>query len=829
MWALAAVLTLNGHLSKAQFPESYTSSEILHDLLKAEKTGTIMYIAAHPDDENTRLISYFVNHMHARTVYLSLTRGDGGQNLIGTETGAAMGVLRTQELLEARKIDGGEQWFTRAVDFGYSKSSLETLAKWDRDTILSDVVRAIRKFRPDVLVTRFPPNNYAGHGHHEASALLAEEAFEAAGDPNKFPEHKLDPWQPTRLYFNASTWWNKDLAQRARDNDNFVRVNVGDYNPLLGETYARIAARSRSSHRSQGFGTDVYYGLNIEYMEYVKGEKARSRDDILAGIDCSWKRLEAEPVGEILAEAVEHFDHNAPEATVPYLADALDALKAAPPSPLRTYKMGELEALLAKSAGIYAEAVAGVPYYTPGDDAFVQVNIVHQHRRPLHVRKIEGGAGPAPAHFRLSKGEYFTKEILIPIPDDANPSNPYWLNEPYEYLFDIPNRVLAGRPENPPALSVKLDLEIEGIESELSLPVVHKVADPVKAVIYRPVEILPPVTFSFSEEVILSTNQSEQAVTLFLTNHTDSASGEVRLKLPEGHISEPESVRYSSEKKGNTVRIVFSVKGKPGAESGPVKVEYTPAGGAPFEKCLTLKEVSYDHIYDQIILQPAEVQLESFQLDRGDVARIGYFEGPGDDVAKYLRAAGYAVDIIDEEAILSGQLHDYDAVMTGIRAFNTREELAYLNEKLNAYVEAGGTWLVQYNTAHRLKSDQIGPYPFKIGRERVTDEDAEPTLTVPGHPAFNRPNKLNPDDFTGWVQERGLYFAETWDDRFTPLISWSDPDEPPREGSLIVAPHGKGYFIYSGISFFRQLPAGVPGAYRLMSNILNLKSNGEKP
>lgn len=829
LWALAALLILNAHHSEAQFPASYTSSEILHDLRKAEKTGTVMYIAAHPDDENTRLISYFVNRMHARTVYLSLTRGDGGQNLIGTETGAAMGVLRTQELLEARKIDGGEQWFTRAVDFGYSKSSLETLDKWDRDTILHDVVRAIRKFRPDVLVTRFPPNNYAGHGHHEASALLAEEAFEAAGDPNQFPEQGLDPWQPERLYFNASTWWNKDLPQRARDNDNFVRVNVGDYNPLQGETYARIAARSRSCHKSQGFGTDVYYGLNIEYMEYVMGSKARSSVDILEGIDCSWKRLGAEKAGEMLSEAVRRYDHHAPENSVPYLADALDALKKAPASSLKEYKIKELEALIVKAAGIYAEAISGVPYYTPGDDAYVQVNIVHQHRRPLNVRKIKGGADAAPEHARISRGEFFTEEIRIAVPEDAAPSNPYWLNGPYEYLFEIPEKDLVGRPENPPALSAEVHLEIEGIELKMKLPVVHKIADPVKAVIYRPTEILPPITFRFSEDVVLSTKGSEQEVTLFLTNHKNEASGTVVLDLPPGHKATPASARYASDKKGDTDRIVFTVKAGPGAESGQVKAGYTPDGGPAFDECLSLREISYDHIYDQIMLSPAEIPLQSFTLDRGNVARIGYIEGPGDDVAKYLRAAGFQVDIIDEETILSEKLSAYDAVVTGIRAFNTREDLAYLNTKLNAYVEAGGTWLVQYNTSHRLKSDEIGPFPFKIGRERVTEEEAPPTLLLPDHPVFNRPNRLVPDDFEGWVQERGLYFAESWDDRFYPLISWHDPNEPPRDGGLIVAPHGQGYFIYSGISFFRQLPAGVPGAYRLMSNLLNLKPNGNKP
>jgi len=826
---LAAVLLLFGTLW-AQFPASYTSSEIYHDLLKANKTGSVLYIAAHPDDENTRLISYFENAMYARTAYLSLTRGDGGQNLIGTEIGAAMGLLRTQELMAARRIDGGEQFFTRAVDFGYSKSSLETLEKWDKEAVLSDVVLTIRKFRPDVLVTRFPPNNYAGHGHHEASALLAEEAFEAAGDPNRFPEQldRVETWQPKRLYFNTSSWWIKDLPERARNNDNFVRVNVGDHSPLLGETYARIASRSRSQHKSQGFGTDVYYGLNIEYMEYVKGDKALSRDDILEGVDQSWSRFGAEKAGELMDKVIRNFDHQAPEKSVPLLLDVLSVLKEVKASSLRDYKISELEQLIAKAAGIFAEAVADDYYYTPGSDAYVKVNIQHQHKNAIMLKGLTPGGKSSKEEVAIKKGDFHTQEIKYSVPENAEVSNHYWLSEPYENIFSVKEPSLIGLPENPAALSVQATLEIEGYLMTLELPVQHKAVDPVKAVIYRPVNIVPDATFGFSEEVIVRTGEGDKTVVLYASNHADNVEGSVELILPKGWTSIPESQMLKAPKKGAVERMEFTITAGSDAESGDISVNFIPTKqGSVTATCYTLTEISYDHIPDQIFMKPATVKLESFDLDRGKTARIGYIEGPGDDVAKYLKAAGYEVETLTEDAIQSGALSRYDAVITGIRAYNTRSDLAYLNDKLNAYVEAGGTWMVQYNTSRRLKSEEIGPYSFTIDRERVTDEAAEPTFLDPGHPVLKSPNALGPEDFDGWVQERGLYFASEWDDAFTPVIGWSDPDEPERRGGLIAAPYGKGYFVYTGISFFRQLPAGVPGAYKLIANILNLKNTGE--
>ncbi len=827
------ILLFAASLAYGQFPEAYPASRIYHDFLKANELGSILYIAAHPDDENTRLISYFENEILARTAYLSLTRGDGGQNLIGTEIGAAIGVLRTQELLAARRIDGGEQYFTRAVDFGYSKSSLETLENWGEEEVLADVVWVIRNFRPDAIVTRFPPTNYAGHGHHEASALLAEQAMEAAGDPNRFVDQLeyVEPWQPKRLYFNTSSWWNKDLAERARDNDNFLRVNVGEYNTLLGETAARIASRSRSQHQSQGFGTDVYYGLNIEYMEYVTGVKADPSKGILDGVETDWQRIDAADVGKIMQKAIGGFDLADPSASAPLVIEALKMLEQKDSSPMRNYKIEELQKLLLKLTGTFAEAVCDENLYTPGDVVFTKINLLHQHNGEIQLQRLQSNKTIQDESVVLPKGDLYTVELPVKVSPDANYSNHYWLRKPYNFLFEVPNLNELGKAENAPALSVSVDILVDSYAFQFEIPVVNKTVDPVKAVLYKPMNIVPEVTFSFAENVIVSTGQGNEKAILYATNHRDSVEGELSLSMPKGWTSQPSSIAYVAMKKGSVQRFEFDLIPGKNANSGPIDISFLPKGDKnPWQQTWNVSEIAYDHIPDQLFMQPASIRLQSIALNKGKVSQIGYIEGPGDDVAKYLKAAGYEVTTLSANDVQAGQLSNYGAILSGIRAYNTREDLSFLNDKINAYVAAGGTYIVQYNTSHRLKSEQIGPYKFTLGRERVTDESASVNFLQPEHPVMNYPNTLGPDDFEHWVQERGLYFASEWDAAFTPILGWSDPGEPERKGGLIVAPYGKGYFVYTGISFFRQLPAGVPGAYRLLSNIMNLKSEvPEKP
>ena len=815
----------------AQFPESQSSAALYHQLQKSIQPMSVLYIAAHPDDENTRLISYLENHLLARTAYISLTRGDGGQNLIGTEIGAAVGVLRTQELLSARRIDGGEQFFTRAVDFGYSKSSDETLENWGKDEILGDLVWVIRKFRPDVLITRFPPSNYAGHGHHEASALLAEEAFDAAADQKAYPEQLkfVQTWQPKRLYFNVSSWWNKDLVEQAKGNSDFITLNVGQYNKYLGESYAQIAARSRSEHKSQGFGSDYVYGLNVEYLQYVKGEKADPQVGILDGVSSDWTKFQAVDAGKLLTEELSKFDFGNPQNSIPRMVDALKALREAPDSPLKAYKIKELEALCISLAGIQIEATSDHILYAPGDQLTTRLAIINNSDIPVKLQTGQLGETATTFNISLKEGELFSNELSMQIPTDAQTSNPYWLREPYTGRYQVEDFAERGLPENPAAFSVRVKLEVLDYAFEIQIPVKHKLVDPVKAVVYSPVYIVPQATFNFSEKGLVVTGSEPQRVVFTVQNNSGELNGRVKLVLPKGWTQTPEYTDLAIKNRGASLRIEVSIAPSSIAESGTIYVDFRQENSSsPTPHPQSLQLISYDHIPAQIILTDAKINLELMSLNRGQISLIGYIDGPGDDVAKYLRVAGYHVESISSSDLQSSDLSRFDAIISGIRAYNTRTDLRFANDVLNRYVAAGGTYVVQYNTSRGLEAEEFGPFPFTITRERVTDEEAEPRFINPKHPIFHSPNILTINDFSGWVQERGLYFAADWDPAFEPLISWSDPGEPERKGALIVASHGKGHFVYTGISFFRQLPAGVPGAYRLLANILALSQNGDK-
>lgn len=821
--ALAAVFCFSGY---AQFPQTKSSSELFHQLEKLGNTSSILYMAAHPDDENTRLISYFENHLHARVAYLSLTRGGGGQNLIGTEIGDAIGVLRTQELLQARSIDGGEQFFTRAVDFGYSKSAEESFEKWGREAILADAVWVIRKFRPDVIVTRFPPTNYAGHGHHEASAIIANEAFELAADPTAFPEQLeyVDPWQTTRLYFNSSTWWNKDLQQKAKGSDDYVTINVGEYNPLLGITYAQIAAKSRSQHKSQGFGTDFPYGNQIEYLQYVKGDKADPDAGILDGIQTNWEKLSAGEISDEIDRIQANFNFKNPAQMVPELISLKHNIDEISGGALLDYKKKELDKLIVDCLGVDIELNTKSGFSTRGKNVVARLDIANTSEFPLGIESTDCGSLEFENTQTLVQNDLFSEEFEFKIPTDAAISNPYWLNKPYDALYDVSNYDLLGKPENDPAVTCQINFTYENTAIPVDIPLVHKEVDPADAVIFNPFYIVPDLGFTFDENVLIAPDQSERVVNATIKNYGENFKGEIELVVPEDWKATPQKVAVSIAG-GGDVLVSFGVSRDANALNGTATFKVlSENNGTGYE----VQEIEYPHIPRQVIIREAELNLVPVPLERGGVEKIGYIEGPGDDVAKYLGAAGYDVTVLSENQLKSVEsLREYDAIVTGIRAFNTREELGFANDVLNEYVAEGGTWVVQYNTSRGLKTEDIGPYPFEITRERVTDENAEARFINPAHPILNYPNKISPADFDNWVQERGLYFAADWDAAFEPIISWNDPEEPPRNGGLIIASHGKGHFIYTGISFFRELPAGVPGAYKLLSNIIaSSRQNG---
>jgi len=808
------------YTSSAQFPEKQTSSEIYHQLLKLGNTSTVLYMAAHPDDENTRLISYFENNLHSRVAYLSLTRGDGGQNLIGTEIGRAIGVLRTQELLQARRIDGGEQFFTRAVDFGYSKSADESFDKWGKKEILRDVVWVIRKFRPDVIVTRFPPTNYAGHGHHQASAILAEEAFDAAANPEMFPEQLewVEPWKVKRLYFNSSTWWDKELASKAKNSEDYIAIDIGDFNPILGESYAQIAARSRSQHKSQGFGSDYPYGRKIEYIKYVKGDKADPMKGVLDGLNTGWKRLNAEALDERLEDIIGQFDLKNPSGSLEDILDFKGEIETLENSPLKNYKLKEIDDIALALAGVDGSYNSDRGFAVPGSEISTRIEIVNTSGADVIVDSITAGGKTWEFAKNLTEDDLFSEELLLTINPNSEKSNPYWLDGDYTNIYTVNGYGNLGKPENDPSIQATVSLRINGRPIDWMLPLKQKIVDPAKALILNPFYITPELSASFDEKVLIASDTAFKPLRLIVKNYGPDYSGTVSLELGEGWTSEPNEMRIEIAQDSDAL---LNFKIKRDEKAGSAKLQVMAEG---FSKPLDyIQEIDYDHIPKQIISRPAEVDLISIDLNKGETQTIGYIDGPGDDVAKYLKAAGYEVTHVSDDQLKSvGSLKQYDAIVTGIRAYNTRPELSYANEILNQYVASGGTWVVQYNTSRGLKSGEIGPYPFEISRERVTKETAEARLLVADHPILNYPNKIEPNDFDDWVQERGLYFAGEWDSAFEPIISWNDPEEPPRNGGLIVAPYGKGYFVYTGISFFRELPAGVPGAYRLLANIIAL-------
>ncbi|HEX8440601.1 PIG-L family deacetylase [Archangium sp.] len=804
----------------AQPPRQPHAGELAAGIRRLGVTGSVLYVAAHPDDENTRFLAWLAGGRGLRAGYLSMTRGDGGQNLIGTEQDELLGLIRTQELLAARRIDGAEQLFTRARDFGYSKSADETLRIWGHDEVLADVVLAIRRFRPEVIVTRFttkPPN----HGHHTASALLAEEAFVAAADPTRFPEQlqTLQPWKADRLLNNVSTWNLKPDA----DMSAYLKVDVGGYDPLLGRSWGEIAAESRSQHKSQGFGVPAERGTLLEYFTPLAG--TRPKADLFEGLDFSWRRWSGtEKVVQAIGEASSGFDPRAPHLSIPALLRVHEALSALPDdNPWKAIKLRETEALVVACAGLFLEVRAAEPTAVPGTQ--VALNLMALNRSPAALRLVSvtlpGGESVA-AGADLKGETPFKLSRPVTLPEDARISTPYWLRKPVAgglYTLDEQDRALVGRPEGEPALAVTFVYEVGGKRLSVVRPVVYAWTDPVRGELYRAFEVVPAVTATLEREVLMFPNGTAQSVPVVLAAGRADAAGKVRLELPPGWRAEPAEVPFQLATRGDERTVRFQVTPAKGSgERGRLRVVVDMGGRS---ESWRVRSVTHEHIPPQAVRQPSEATLVPLTLAT-KVRRLGYIPGPGDRVAESLAAVGYEVTLLPEERLASEKLERFEAILVGVRAFNANPRLALHRERLMQYVEKGGRLLVQYNTNSRVGplNASLGPYPLEIGRERVTDETAAMTPVDPKTPLLRAPNPLTAADFEGWVQERGLYFASKWDERYQPVFAMNDPGEEPLRGGLLVARHGKGTFVYTGIAFFRQLPAGVPGAYRLLANLL---------
>lgn len=799
------------------------AAELAHTLDRLSGTARVLYVAAHPDDENTRLLAYLANGRHVNAAYLSMTRGGGGQNLIGGEQGELLDVIRTEELLAARRLDGAVQRFSRVRDFGYSKRADETFGIWGREEALSDVVWILRTFQPDVIVTRFsenPPN----HGHHTASAILAREAFTAAADPSRFPEQLsqgVKPWQARRVVHNFGTWRGDKPPEGA------LVMDVGGYDPRRGLGHGELAALSRSQHKSQGFGMPGERGPLLEHFVHVAGERAQK--DLLDGVVMDWSRYgeAAKPFVQAIAQAKEALHPDRPEQVLPHLWRAHEALKGLPDDPRLRGARHDVERMLVAASGLFVRATAKQPAVVPGSEVELSVEVSARRPSDWTVRSLRVGTDAAVTmNEALKVGEKRVLPLKHSVPAEAQVSVPYWLREaPERGRYRVPEQRLVGEPRGPSPLEVEVELSPSGSEKARTLrwrvPLQFAWTDPVHGERLRPLLLQPPATVTPTREAILSANGKPAPLVVRVRAAQDGVEGEVTLALPNGWKATPAKHEVKLAKAGDETQVRFELTHDKAAQGGDVRPVVTVAGrGWSFREDV----IDYAHIPFQTVLQPSQVRAVPVQL-RLPKGRVGYVRGSGDTVAEDLAHVGVQVELLDDATLRTGDLSRFRAIVLGVRAYNTREAVRASHERLMRYVERGGTVVVQYNTNNWFAPlhMSIGPFPLELGRDRITDETARVDFVEPKHPVLRAPNVLTPADFDGWVQERGIYFAAKWDDRYQPLFRIADPEEEPLTGSTLHVRHGKGSYVYTGLAFFRQLPAGVPGAYRLFVNLLGTK------
>ncbi|HIO73393.1 MAG TPA: PIG-L family deacetylase [Flavobacteriales bacterium] len=785
---------------------------------KLNVLGNVLYLAAHPDDENTRFISYCANEMLYNTAYLALTRGDGGQNLVGPEIREELGIIRTQELLAARRTDGGKQFFTRAIDFGYSKTSSETQEIWNREKVLADIVWVIRKFRPDVIVSRFPVGGYGGHGHHVASAELGVEAFEKAADKTAFPEQLkwVSTWRAQRIVVNTGRWWKKDISA---DDEGVVAHDIGSYVEELGLSCNELASLSRTMHKSQGFGSTGKRGEHEEFFEHLGGTQAKA--SLFEGYSTTWDRVEGSAnIQKSIEAIIEGYDIAEPSKSIRGLLDLRSNLKNLKDEFWRGTKLVEVDQIIQACAGLFLEAKCGDFSASPGDSIHVDFELVNRSDSKITVAGISSkilGANLPIAKLMSNNLKFDIKEGYV-LPASAKYSQPYWLEKTGTLgTYDVSNQELIGTPENDPAIEFDITLDVAGHKLVYTIPLIYKWNDPVKGEQYRPFAITPPVFVNFSESILIFADDNSKVLNLLIKSAVDNFSGKVQIKAPKGWQLNKSEWDIKLENKGDEQKITAILKPTSKAVDGSITAQVI-SGGVQYN--MALSTIEYDHIPTQLYFPRSEAKLVHIDLEnKGSL--VGYIEGAGDVIPQSLEIIGYDVDILQESDLKPENLKKYSSIVLGIRALNTNERIDFIMPALLDYAKAGGTLILQYNTKHRVKTDNFAPYPLKLSRDRVTEEDAEVTYLLPFHKILNSPNKITNADFDGWVQERGLYFPDEWDEKYDAVLGWNDKGEERKDGSLLVAEYGEGHYIYTGISFFRELPAGVPGAYRLLTNIIS--------
>jgi len=820
--SLALSLSLMG---MAQAPATAGSGEILSGLQKLKVLGSVLYMAAHPDDENTRLLAWLSKEKMYRTGYLSLTRGDGGQNLIGEEQGIALGLIRTQELLAARRIDGAEQFFSRAFDFGFSKSTAEAFAVWNKEKILSDAVWVIRKFRPDIIITRFPGDARAGHGHHSASAVIANEAFTAAADPKRFPEQfkfGVEPWQAKRIFWNTFNFGGNNTIA----NDQ-LKVDVGVYNSILGKSYGEIAAESRSQHKSQGFGVPASRGISYEYFVLTGGEGVSK--DIMDGIVTDWARI---PGGESIQQQIDaiisSYQVANPAASVKGLVQLYKEVEKIKVESWKVQKLKEIQTLIERCSGLFLEASTAQPYAVQGDTLRFTINAINRSNVDINLKNVVVQQLETNIKRSLANNIFFNLNAFIEINQKMDISQPYWLKDKMEKgSFQVTDQELIGKPQNDPSIVAKFMVDIENQPFVFQKPLQYKHTDPVKGELYQPLSIVPPISVNTSPAIMLFRKEQNaiKNVTVEATAYMpiDTTSVTIHQRRSEQELDEKGVPLVIEKNKVKKFEIPVSNK-KMDRTSDLINVslEYKNAR-LDQANYLAMANIHYDHIPEIRYFYQDGVTVLNLDIKTSG-KKAGYIKGAGDKIPEALEQLGYEVTYLTEQDITTDNLKKFDVVITGIRAYNIHEWLNTVYETLMNYVYNGGVMLVQYNTntgVGPMRSGKIGPYDFTITNTRTTNEESEPHFLDATHPLMNYPNKISVKDFDGWIQERGIYYANNFSANYTPLIGFKDFDETTEaQGSLISTNYGKGRFTYTGLVLFRELPAGVGGAYRILANLI---------
>ena len=797
-----------------------TSAQLGEDLQKLHVLGSVLHVAAHPDDESTHMLTWFAQQQHWETNYFACTRGDGGQNLIGDEQGVPLGLIRTQELLAARRIDGANQYFSRAFDFGFSKSTDEALAFWDKQLILSDLVWVIRKTRPDIIFTRFPPDARAGHGHHSASAALAIEAYKAAADHKMFPEQLkqgVDVWQAKRLLWN--TFRFPGSTGNSTISDSQFKVNIGDYLPFLGQSTGELAAFSRSQHKSQGFGFAVDRGRSTEYFATLSGEAPK--EFLWDGVDASWNRVNS-TIDALIVPIIKTYNPAKPYESISALISLKKSIQVLPKSPWTEKKLNEINAWVVNAAGVYLGATTSQGMVAIGEKLPIKTEFIV--RAPIRVENVKISFAGMDSTIKGTVEPYKKYPFNRSITASAPITQPYWIQEAKATgHFNVSDQQKIGQAKVDPAYSAKATFLIQGEEFSLEKPVQELIIDPVKGEIFQPIAVTPKTVFSLSSNVVLLPKGSKVTKTTNLSITALAAIKPGKIEVKSG-ASVLANIPLKDGMKAGEKRewpISFTEASVPlGKLSSNIQLHIT-SGIDNWVDSLTLQTIEYSHIPTQRYFTPVNLSLLHIDFaKKGN--RLGYIKGAGDKVPEALKQMGYEVDFLVEKDLTATNLQKYDVVLTGVRAYNTNDYWENAYPEIMKYIENGGNYVVQYNTASFLgpMKSSMSPYTLLVSRNRITKEEAKPEFLLPTHPLLNSPNKISETDFRDWIQERSIYTAETTDPHFEFPLGFSDPGESQNKGNIAVTKYGKGQFIYTGLVFFRELPAGVPGAYRLLANLL---------